>query len=188
MKRIFFTGFVICVAVFIVIIMDSIQRDVYSKSATSNEIKAAFLIKFTDFIKWPDTAFESNPDSFVLGILGMNIFHHLLDPFIGKSIQGRKFMIRHYKGMAEVSSISNVQILFVSHSEVPHYQEIFNQLNTHGILTISDRPEFIRHGGTIAFVKRGNRIGFEINRVSEKRAGLKISSDLLQLATRVYTK
>jgi len=179
---------VICSTVLIVIFAESSYHLVLSKSATSYEIKAAFLIKFTDFIHWPDQSFAKNPDHFVLGILGRNVFKNLFDPFVGKKIQGRSFMIRHFKGMRELSSVSNIQILFVSQSEIPHFKEIFDKLDTKGMLTISDTPEFIRYGGTIVFVKKGSHIGFEINRASEKRAGLKIYSDLLQLATRVHNK
>jgi len=168
--------------------VESSHRLAYSKSATSYEIKAAFLIKFTDFIHWPDELFKDNPDHFVLGILGRNVFHHLFDPFIGKKIHGRRFMVRHFNGMKDISSVSNIQMLFVSRSEIPHFKEIFERLDTKGMLTISDTPEFIQYGGTIVFVKKGSHIGFEINRASEKRAGLRIASDLLQLATRVYNK
>jgi hypothetical protein len=79
-------------------------------------------------------------------------------------------------------------MLFVSYSEAHLLKKIFKTVDTRGILTISDTPGFINYGGTIVFIKKGNRISFEINRVSEDRAGLKISSDLLQLATRVYRK
>ncbi|ETR69988.1 MAG: transmembrane protein [Candidatus Magnetoglobus multicellularis str. Araruama] len=168
--------------------MESAYESAYSKSATSYEIKAAFLIKFTDFIQWPDHSFNNDPNHFILGIMGQNVFHHMFDPFIGTKIQGREFMVRHFNGMAELASIANLQMLFICRSEIPHLQTIFDQLNTSGVLTVSDTPEFIQYGGTIVFVKKGNRIGFEINRASEKRAGLKISSDLLQLATRVYHK
>ena len=168
--------------------MESGHRLAFSKSATSYEIKAAFLIKFTDFIHWPDDSFAENPDHFVLGILGRNVFHHLFDPFIGKAIQGRTFKVRHFHGAKEINAIENIQMLFVSRSEMPHFKMIFERLNTRGILTISDTPEFIQYGGTIVFVKKGSHIGFEINRASEKRAGLKICSDLLQLATRVHNK
>ena len=179
---------VTCFAIVIVLFMESHHQLAFSKSATSYEIKAAFLIKFTDYVHWPEDSFEKTPDHFVLGILGRNVFHHLLDPFIGKTIQGRTFSVRHFKGFREISSVSNVQMLYVSRSEIPHFKTIFDRLNTRGMLTISDTPEFIQHGGTIVFVKKGSHIGFEINRASEKRAGLKICSDLLQLATRVHNK
>jgi len=168
--------------------LDSPGKIVYSKSASEYEIKAAFLIKFTDFIKWPKFAFQHEPDHFVLGILGENVFKHLFDPFINQDIYNKKFHIRYFHGMKELNDISGVHMLFVSPTEKPHFQKIFDTIDTKGMLTISDAPEFIHFGGTIVFVKKGKRIGFEINRVSEKRAGLKISSDLLQLATRVYRK
>jgi len=188
MKHFLITSLVICSTVLIVICVESSHQVVFSKSASSYEIKAAFLIKFTDFIEWPEQSFEKDQKHFVLGILGRNVFQNLFDPFVGKPIHGRSFAVRHFYGIKEIPTISNVQILFVSRSEIPHFKQIFEQLDTRGILTISDTPEFIRYGGTIVFVKKGNRIGFEINRASEKRAGLKICSDLLQLAKRVYNK
>ncbi|MBF0451819.1 MAG: YfiR family protein [Candidatus Magnetomorum sp.] len=188
MKRHLLTISIICLTVLIVLFGDSSYTSVCSKSASHYEIKAAFLIKFTDFIKWPETAFKDEPNHFVLGILGKNVFQHMLDPFVGKIIQERPFKIKYFNGIEKISDISGIQMLFVSQSEAPHFQKIFDTIDTTGMLTISDTPGFIRYGGTIAFVNQGKRISFEINRVSEKRAGLKISSDLLQLATHVYRK
>ena len=53
------------------------------------------------------------------------------------------------------------------------------------VLTISDAHGFARHGGMIEMFSEGNRIRFNINAENARRAGLRISSNLLRLATKV---
>jgi hypothetical protein len=52
-------------------------------------------------------------------------------------------------------------------------------------LTISEAGDFTRCGGIIHLFKEDNRLRFDINVGNARRAGLKISSDLLRLASHV---
>jgi hypothetical protein len=51
-------------------------------------------------------------------------------------------------------------------------------------LTVGDTDRFVETGGMINFVKEGKKIRFEINEAAAKRAGLRVSSKLLSLASR----
>ena len=53
------------------------------------------------------------------------------------------------------------------------------------ILTIGDEKDFARHGGVIGLFTEQNRLRFSVNIENARRAGLKISSALLQLALSV---
>ena len=44
---------------------------------------------------------------------------------------------------------------------------------------------FAGRGGTIGFLRRENRVGFEINEESARKAGLKVSAKLLYLGKTV---
>lgn len=55
-----------------------------------------------------------------------------------------------------------------------------------GVLTVGEADQFAVRGGVITFVKEANRLRFEINVDAAGRAGLRISSRLLQLARVVH--
>jgi hypothetical protein len=56
------------------------------------------------------------------------------------------------------------------------------------ILTIGDTKGFGESGVMINFLTKENKVRFEINLAAARRAGLKISSKLLSLATIVYSR
>jgi hypothetical protein len=54
-------------------------------------------------------------------------------------------------------------------------------LETGSILTVSECDGFAQKGGVINFYPDGTRVRFEINPEAARRAGLKISSQLMSL-------
>ena len=50
------------------------------------------------------------------------------------------------------------------------------------MLTVGETEKFLEAGGMINFVTQGNKIRFQINEAATKKAGLKVSSKLLNLA------
>jgi hypothetical protein len=53
------------------------------------------------------------------------------------------------------------------------------------VLTVADRPGFLEEGGVIELKLSGGRVRFDINLAAAREAGLRLSSQLLQLADRV---
>ena len=53
------------------------------------------------------------------------------------------------------------------------------------LLTVSDAPDFLRNGGIIALFDEGNHLRFRISVDNARHANLRISSQLLQLASAV---
>jgi hypothetical protein len=53
------------------------------------------------------------------------------------------------------------------------------------VLTVGDFEGFAGRGGTIGFIRQENRVGFEINEESARKAGLKVNAKLLYLGKSV---
>jgi hypothetical protein len=60
-----------------------------------------------------------------------------------------------------------------------------NDTSNSAVLAVGEEHDFIRKGGIIELFTENNRLRFNINLDNARRVGLKISSSLLQLATRV---
>jgi hypothetical protein len=56
------------------------------------------------------------------------------------------------------------------------------------VLTVGEAEGFLSGGGAIEFVREGNRVRFDINVETARRAGLNISARLLQVARHVEGK
>lgn len=144
------------------------------------ELKAVFLFHFTQFIEWPDSAFRNDDEPFVIGVLGSNPFRSYLDEIVkGEVVKGHPLVIRNYKDVREASEC---HILFIGAGEARKMQDHLKYLKGRNILTVSDIPDFVTHGGMIRFIREGNKVRFIINPEAAKAAGLNISSKLLNLA------
>ena len=142
------------------------------------EVKAAFIYNFAKFVEWPAESSE-----ITLCILGKNPFGATANELNGKSFDNRKFKVMTVSSLAP-----QCNIVFISASERGHLGWILDSIQKQGILTIGDAPEFAHRGVMINFyLDENGRVRFEINLESANRAGLKISSKLIQLGKVVYT-
>jgi hypothetical protein len=116
----------------------------------------------------------------VIGILGEDPFGDDLDNTVqGKYIHGRQIEIERYD---RLDNLNDCQILFISDSKTKNLSTIFNKLRYTNVLTVGDTENFCQKGGIINFIRKENKIHFEINVDAAQAAGLKLSSKLLNLA------
>ncbi len=145
-------------------------------------VKAAFLFKFINFVSWPEDAFSSSSD-IRLCIIGWNPFGETIFVFDGKKVAGRTLRIEIIDSLKETKEC---HILYVSPSMMSRAGEIIKSVADRPVLTVGDTEGFAERGGIINLLKISNRIKFEINRTAAEKAGLHISSKLLNLAVKVY--
>jgi hypothetical protein len=77
------------------------------------------------------------------------------------------------------------QVVFVAPSESGRVGQLLSQLADKPVLTVGDSAGFAAHGGVIGLSMQANHVRFEINMVAARRANLKLSSQLLKVATQV---
>jgi hypothetical protein len=153
-----------------------------AQTATEYQVKAAFLYNFTKFIEWPESSSGAS-DPFTLCIYGANPFGGSLENLVrGKTIKGRPFGVRD---VTSSSQTAGCQVLFISRAERGHMADILAGVHRAGLLTVGETKGFIDQGGVINFIMESNHVRFAINLRAAQRAGLKISSRLLNLATEV---
>ena len=143
------------------------------------EVKAVFLFNFTQFVQWPANSFPADQAPLVIGILGEDPFgSYLKETVLGEKVNGHSMIIQHYNNVEEIKIC---HILFINLPET-RLEQAVESLKGRNILTVSDAPGFLEHGGMIRFFTRNNKIQLQINLEPSKEANLVISSKLLRLA------
>jgi hypothetical protein len=147
-------------------------------------IKAVYLVKFIQFVDWPDSAFAAKESPLVIGILGTDHLDGALDEAAeGEAIKNHRVVVRRFHNVKE---IDGVQVLFIDTSESKRLRSILSALKDRNILTVSDINDFSSEGGIVHFLIENNKVHFRINVDAAKKANLQISSKLLQLAEIVH--
>jgi hypothetical protein len=88
-------------------------------------------------------------------------------------------IVQHYNNIEEIKTC---HILYINLPETNKLEQVIENLKGRNILTVSDAPDFLKHGGMIRFFTKNNKIQLEINLEPSKEANLVISSKLLRLA------
>ncbi|MGB3223716.1 MAG: YfiR family protein [Desulforhopalus sp.] len=152
------------------------------RGASAKDIEAAFLVQFGKYVTWPDSVFLSHDAPIIIGIFGRDPFGSVLDKIaLQAKVNDRSVEIRRFD---DLDSIKDSHILFVASSEAKHMEEIMDALGCAPVLLVGDSENFLRFG-IINFVKVDKKIRFNISRKNCQKAGLKLSSKLLQVAHKV---
>ncbi|SRR5579885_2239914 len=145
------------------------------------DVKAAYLLNFTKFIEWPESAFADERSPFVICILGHDPFGRVLDNIVHEeSVDHRRVVVRR---IIDIPAPQTCQMVFVESAS----QELTKRLAAaaRGMLTIGQGTPFVLDGGMIAFVVEDRKVRFDINQTAAENAGLKVSSKLLKVARTV---
>ena len=155
-----------------------------AQSATEQELKAAFLYHFAQFVEWPPDAFAGAGAPIVIGVVGNSSFRELLAHTVEyKAVQGRSLLVRAWK---PGESNQRCHILFIPSEDSKALPGILEEVQGVATLTIGETEGFAKRGGMINFILSDRKLNFEINQKRAESAGLKISSKLLTLAKAVW--
>lgn len=151
----------------------------YSRTREFN-IKAVFLYNFSQFVEWPESAFETSTSPFVIGIVGDDPFGSVIDETVsGEKVKNHPIIVQRFSTVKEVA---NCHMIFLSGPQAANYQKNVSEQKIKYMLTVSDVAGFANTGGMIRFMMQDNKIKLQINPGVARSAELSISSKLLRLA------
>ena len=139
-----------------------------------DQLIAGYVLNFTRFVEWPASL---HPNEIVICVVGNpGLYSALRTGASSASVGPHHLIARQIDGEA---SASGCHVLYIEHASALHVAALAP------MLTVSDGGGFAHAGGTIELFTQANRLRFIINLESARRAGLHISSNLLQLAASV---
>ena len=142
-------------------------------------VKGAFLLNFTHYVEWPAQALDSSGGAIEICVLGASPLTPALDSAARKVLaQNRPVTVRQ---ITDTRQARECQIVFVSALERKHVHSLLEAVRGSSVLTVGESEGFLASGGLIEFRVEESRVRMEINAEAAKRAGLTISSRLLNL-------
>jgi hypothetical protein len=145
-------------------------------------LKAGYLLNFVKFVEWPASAPADVLRVCFMGGVGVrSVFAANLHD---KRAGSRRLAVRELKSG---ESVQECDVLYLDggRGTLQGAATATSAVLSWGILTVGEEANFVRHGGVIGLFAVDNRLRFSINLENARRAGLKISSALLQLASSV---
>lgn len=146
-------------------------------------VKAAYLLNFARYVEWPPRAIAGD-STLSICVFGADPFGRVLDATVdGRTAHGRPLRVRRLQSAEESDGC---EVVFVSREawrQSPQSLKAFAQV---GSLTVGESDQFARGGGVIGFVIVDETVRFVVNTEARDRAGLRISSRMLSLASAIY--
>ncbi|MGR9051787.1 MAG: YfiR family protein [Gammaproteobacteria bacterium] len=156
-----------------------------AETARVERVKAAFVLNIARFVSWPAEALSERGGRLLLCLYRSNPLTEALATIQGEEVVGHRIEIGRIQSLAD-SGLCHM--LLIDRNELAYYSSEAASLPERPMLTIADLTEAdaggqARPGILVALVRNGARIGFEIDLAKSRRAGLRMSSELLKLAT-----
>ena len=143
----------------------------------------AFIYHVAQFTEWPATGLAPSQRPLTLCMLGDTT---ALTPGTAAidqhPPQGLTLRVRH---LPRTGLLAGCQMLFIARSEESDLPRILRGAHASHILTLSNINGFTQAGGAVGLFGSKHTIAFDVNRAALKRAGLRISSEVLKLARAV---
>jgi len=159
-----------------------------SESIREQQIKAAFLYNFINFVDWPEEKMPDNNDPVFIGIIGNEDFAKAFEPIKDKTIRGKTITVKYFKDLNELKKCHVVLLCICGPTSVDYSKQVLEILKNSPVLTVGEQADFLEQGGNINFLRVDDKIRFEINLDSVKQNNLKIRSKLVKLAKRVISE
>lgn len=146
-------------------------------AASERELKVAFIYNFMRFTEWPDEV----GNTLTLCVRGPDPFGTTLDTLQGKAVGTRTLMVQRRGG----DLLKGCQAVFVAAAAASTLAQVLTELRGRPVLTMADSPGAARQGVNLNMAVAQSRVTFEANLQTARAAQLKLSSQLLRLATEV---
>lgn len=154
-----------------------------SSSNIELQIKAAYLLKFGNYVAWPPETFAGADKSFRIGIIGADeLADELAQMVVGRSVNGHPITVRKLRA---TESTSDIHLLFVGYPSGARLTDLLAQLQGHPTLVVTDSAQALTYGSMINFLVVDGRLRFEVAPRNAARGKLDISARLLATAYKV---
>lgn len=149
---------------------------------SAQQVKSAYVFNFIKFVEWPAHEIKTG-DKVRLCVIGDDGLHASLSALNGRKVGEYELQVRV---STDPVNLSSCHVLFIGEQERRRLVPIIKSLDSAHALTISDIPGFAERGGGIGLLHHDDRMLFEVNLASTRKAGLRLSGQMLNLAANIF--
>jgi uncharacterized protein DUF4154 len=167
----------------LLVVNTSITFNLFANNFSETEIKAGYVYNFLHFIEWPsqiqsalNICLYNSDKEYTSSFKSM--------PAITKA--GKPLKIIHLKINENPSEIDDCHILFFTKNQPKNVSTLLKKATNNHILTIGEIDGFLEQGGMINFFINNEKVAFEISKSAFLKADLKVSSQVLRIAERIF--
>jgi uncharacterized protein DUF4154 len=171
----------VALAAFVLAAFAAAPPSSYAQAAFQDKLKAAIVSKFPQFVEWPRAALADRATIGLCVAVPDPFGSDLRDLVAGETVGRHRVVVRRIEDDA---SIAGCHMLFIP-AAAPNRPILLQKASSQPILTIGDDDAFLEEGGIVRLRLVDGRIRFDVDAAAAQRVGLRISSQLLQLALSV---
>lgn len=149
------------------------------RSATKEQLRPVLIYQVAQYVNWPVTKTIADEGLRFCILDDPGLADALAAVVRGKSIQDRALTVGKVKNSTE---LVGCQVVFISSSKQKLLREFFAHWSYPPSLMVGEAEGFAEMGGMINLKVSEGRVGLQINLANTEKAGLKVRSQLLQLA------
>ncbi|QJE02720.1 YfiR family protein [Massilia forsythiae] len=151
-------------------------------AAGERRVKAAFVVKFLTYADFPAGAFADAASPVTIGVVGADeMALELAHAVAGRSVNSRTIVVRP---LHESEVHAPLHLLFIGGQDPVRVARIMRQAST-GTLLVTEYEQGLPQGSVINFRIVDGRVRFDVSLDAAERNGIKLSSRLLAVASRV---
>lgn len=150
--------------------------------ATVEQVKAAYLHKFPDYVQWPAGAFAGPDSPMVVAVAGADDVYVELQGLAQSHPPGRRMKVLH---LSRPDPGTPVHLLYIGKDFARELPAWIAAYRDRPVVTVADAPRGLEAGAVMNFVEVGDRVRFEASPAAAGRTGVRLSSRLLGVAERI---
>jgi len=150
------------------------------------EVKAGFIYNFAKFVEWPDSSFNHDITSFIIGVVSHHSESDVFFSLDGKTVGGKKVVVKKFE-QVKGNPLEYCHILFIDSPDLALIREGLMKVKGRSVLTVGQAAGFTEEGGIINFFTEKGSLRFEVNLGAAEGSKLRLSSQLL-MSAEIVTK
>jgi hypothetical protein len=156
-----------------------------SRAVTENRLKAAYLLKFSQYVTWPPESFADASAPLRIALPSGSA----LLPELAQEVSGlRGSRPVQVVSVATPAEAADCHVLYVGSGEVGDPAAWLGAFRNRPLLVVSDLPEAIETGATIKMLQEARALRFEVNQSAADDSRLALNAEMLRYAKVIHKR